>query len=172
MTIVPLRSQDPFLDKLLRLSQRTRTWINAVTDLQILTGSGSPECVVSARSDRLYRDTANSSDLYIKDVDEIARDKTKGWKLIANPVETITTASVTSLGLTNELIICNNTSAITITLHELSLGGRVSVVRANTGAVAIDGGGANIIGRSKITLLSRYDVANMFALDSEWVLDK
>lgn len=63
---------------------RFSTWTDRVTDLQILTGSGSPENVVSARQTRLYMDIVGTagSILYIKRDDNIADDPTRGWILV------------------------------------------------------------------------------------------
>lgn len=170
--IVAPRTTDPFLDERLTPTQQARTWFNKVTDLQIIDGIGSPECVVKAVENRLYRDTAIPGTIYVKAFDEIGKDETKGWQLVASPaLVTVIATNTTSLGVPHQLIICNNTSAITVTLHSLAVGGKVDVARVNTGAVTVDGGGANIIGRSKINLLSRYDVVNIFALDAEWILD-
>ncbi len=59
-------------------------WVLNVTNMSVLTGSGSPEGVVSARSTRLYMDTAGSagSILYIKRDESIAGDRTQGWILV------------------------------------------------------------------------------------------
>lgn len=56
----------------------------ALANLSIITGSGSPEGVIEARATRLYMDTAGSagSILYIKQVDDIAGDRTEGWILV------------------------------------------------------------------------------------------
>lgn len=59
-------------------------WIDQVTDLQIVTGTGSPEGVFEALITRIYMDTAGTAGniLYIKRDADVAGDKTKGWILI------------------------------------------------------------------------------------------
>ena len=38
-------------------TQRTQIWLDQVTDLQIITGTGTPEGIVSANVSRLYLQT-------------------------------------------------------------------------------------------------------------------
>lgn len=81
------------------------------------------------------------------------------------------TADYTTTGrFDHEIVVCNNTSAITVTLQTLVEGQQVSVTRAGTGAVTIDGNGSTIIGESTQSLPDQYDVANMTATTVEWVL--
>ena len=65
------------------------------------------------------------------------------------------TASFTTTG--NQIIICNNTSAITITLNATPGDGeRVYIKRANTGTVSV-ASSDNIDGSASIAIISRYD---------------
>lgn len=59
-------------------------WMAQVTDLQTITGAGSPEGVVQALITRRYMDTVGTAGniLYIKRDADIAGDKSKGWILI------------------------------------------------------------------------------------------
>jgi len=59
-------------------------WMDQVTDLQPITGSGSPEGVVQALITRIYMDTVGTAGniLYIKRDADVAGDKSKGWILI------------------------------------------------------------------------------------------
>ena len=59
-------------------------WLQQITGLQILNGSGSPETVVAASQKTLYMNTAGTagSILYIKRDASIGGDKTKGWILV------------------------------------------------------------------------------------------
>lgn len=59
-------------------------WLQQITGLQILSGSGSPEAAVSAVQKSLYMNTAGTagSILYIKRDASIGGDKTKGWILV------------------------------------------------------------------------------------------
>jgi len=60
-----------------------RIWIEDVTDLQIAEGSGSPEGVLKARVNKLYKDTAGTANniLYIKNLSDIGGDTSQGWIL-------------------------------------------------------------------------------------------
>ncbi|MBK28605.1 MAG: hypothetical protein CMO77_07200 [Verrucomicrobiales bacterium] len=60
------------------------SWLQKVTDLQIATGSGSPETVVSAGQGKLYMNTAGTagSILYVKRDADIGGDAKKGWILV------------------------------------------------------------------------------------------
>lgn len=69
-----------------------------------------------------------------------------------------------------EIVICNNTTPITVTLHTLVATDRVSVVRANTGPVTVDGNGFNIVGDSTLVLPARYDAPLLVASSIEWLL--
>ncbi len=59
-------------------------WLQLVSALEPIDGSGSPEGVVEARLPRFYIDTAAApgSVLYVKQSDDILGDRTKGWVLI------------------------------------------------------------------------------------------
>ena len=84
-------------------------------------------------------------------------------------IETSTDLTTASASRT-QTIICNNTSAITITLQPLRSGDRVTVVRAGTGAVTLDGNGTNIIGASTQIMPTQYDAAHLIASTIEWLL--
>lgn len=79
-----LTATEPILEENLTMTQQTRTFMNAVARLSLLTGSGSPEGVLEANAERLYMDTTGTTGniLYIKQVDSVARDKTLGWILV------------------------------------------------------------------------------------------
>lgn len=59
-------------------------WTRGVTNLDIITGTGSPEGNVSALQKRLYMDDAGTAGniLYIKRDSAVAGDDTKGWILV------------------------------------------------------------------------------------------
>lgn len=69
----------------------------------------------------------------------------------------------------HETVICNNSSAITVTLQSLNLGDKVTIIRGN-GAVTINGGGSTVVGSSTHSLATRYDAASLTASSSEWLL--
>ena len=81
------------------------------------------------------------------------------------------TADYTTTGKHDyEIVICNNTTPITITLHTLVAQDRVSVVRAGVGRVTVDGNGFNIIGDSTLVLPTQYDAPLLVASSTEWLL--
>jgi len=61
-----------------------RTFLNKVAALSIIEGDGSPEGTVDAGVTRLYMDISGTpgSILYIKKLEDIGNDTTKGWILI------------------------------------------------------------------------------------------
>lgn len=71
----------------------------------------------------------------------------------------------------SKLIVCNNTTPITVTLKASPVvGDNATVVRAGTGAVTVDGNGQNIIGSATQPLSTQYDVMNVISSSVEWVL--
>lgn len=75
--ITPSFNESP----LTNTGQRFRRWIQLVTELDIITGTGSPEGVIEAKQKRLYMDEAgiSGSILYIKRDADIGGDRTQGW---------------------------------------------------------------------------------------------
>ncbi len=65
-------------------TQSMLIWMEQVTNLQIATGSGSPEGVLKALTQKLYMDTAGTAGaiLYIKRDADILGDTSKGWILV------------------------------------------------------------------------------------------
>jgi len=60
-------------------------WIDTLTNLQILTGTGSPEGIFKSLPTRFYMDTAGTAGniLYVKrDADDGAGDDRFGWILV------------------------------------------------------------------------------------------
>jgi len=82
----------------------------------------------------------------------------------------VTADYVTTGNFDHEIVVCNNTVDITITLQSLTSDAQVSVTRAGTGGVTIDGNGATIIGESTQEMPDQYDVANLTGSSVEWVL--
>jgi len=74
----------PISDDDNEMSQRFYSWTQAITNLQILTGSGSPESVVVATETTLYMNTAGAAGniLYIKKLSDVAGDRSQGWILV------------------------------------------------------------------------------------------
>jgi hypothetical protein len=83
-------------------------------------------------------------------------------------VVTLITSDYTAVG--PAYIVCNNTSAVTVTLPVLAANVTITVVRANTGSVTIDGDGATITGSATQTLPLRYDAAALLGTTLEWLL--
>ena len=84
MNIATPIAYQPIVEKNGTMSEPFRLWTNQVTGLQIMTGSGSPEGVVSASVTTLYMDTAGTASaiLYIKREAAIGTDSTTGWILV------------------------------------------------------------------------------------------
>lgn len=61
-----------------------RTWISDINRLIRIEGEGSPEGVIEARIGKMYTDQtgATGNVAYIKDLSDIAGDKSKGWILL------------------------------------------------------------------------------------------
>jgi hypothetical protein len=78
LAINPLTRNRPIVDEQLRPLQNLQVFSEQVAALAFLTGSGSPEGVVSARQLRQYMDTATGQ-TYIKRVDDVGGDTTLGW---------------------------------------------------------------------------------------------
>ena len=104
-----------------------------------------------------YRWNTNRLDLLNKRVPQLDQDNT--------PV----TASATVRN--GDVVVCTNTSAITITLPIApDLNSRIEVIRAGTGAVTIGGNGETILGETTQTIPLQYDSANMLYTNSGWLL--
>lgn len=75
------------------------------------------------------------------------------------PSEVVVTTDYTDPGVAGiHKIVCNNTTAITIDLTDKPKDlNKVQVIRANTGAVTIDGNGNNINGSATYSIASQYD---------------
>lgn len=82
--ITPPNQGQPITDVAGNMTQVFRAWTQAVSRLEVLSGSGSPEGIISAPTKTLYMDTAGTagSILYIKRDTAIAGDPTQGWILV------------------------------------------------------------------------------------------
>lgn len=74
----------PIVDKNGLPTPEMAAWMSLVSDLDIREGSGSPEGVISARKNAIYKDTGGSagSILYVKKLTDISGDSSQGWILI------------------------------------------------------------------------------------------
>ena len=65
--------------------QRFRDWTQAITRAvnlsTVASGTGSPEGVLEAVTNKFYTDTAGPT-LYWKSVDDVAGDKSLGWLIV------------------------------------------------------------------------------------------
>jgi hypothetical protein len=82
----------------------------------------------------------------------------------------VTADYITTGEFLHETVICNNTGVVVVTLQTLSPGDRVTVIRAGTGAVTVDGDTSNIIGSSTKVIAAQYDALDLIASATEWVL--
>lgn len=84
MVVNPLSRAEPVVDKDGKPLSNLNLFSEAVSKLPVLFGNGDPNGVVESRMTRLYMDTAgvSGSILYIKQVDDVAGDKTMGWVLV------------------------------------------------------------------------------------------
>lgn len=105
-------------------TQRTQIWLDQVTDLQIITGTGTPEGIVSANVSRLYLQTdgTDGAVLYIKQLSDIGGDPKYGWVVCGGgsasiALEDLTDVTITSIA-TGELLKWNGSSWVNNTLSE------------------------------------------------------
>ena len=63
------------------MTQETQRWVQSMTALDLMIGTGSPEGVIEATQSRMYMDDTGSSGsiLYIKKLADIGGDATQGW---------------------------------------------------------------------------------------------
>jgi hypothetical protein len=80
---VPQQAQ-AIVDEEGQMQQTFQIWVEQMTDLDMIVGTGSPEGVVEARQTREYMDDAGTAGLikYIKKLDDVGGDKSLGWILV------------------------------------------------------------------------------------------
>ena len=78
MALNPLTRNQPVTDDKFRPLQNLQVFSEQCAALSFLSGTGSPEGVVSARKLRQYMDDATGQ-TYIKRVDDVGGDTTLGW---------------------------------------------------------------------------------------------
>ena len=81
--VAPIATQ-PIVEKDGSMSPPFRAWAQAITRLDPIVGTGSPEGVVDAPITTLYMNDAGTagSILYIKKLTDISGDSTQGWILV------------------------------------------------------------------------------------------
>lgn len=74
----------PIVDDKGRPTEVFWSWAFQITNLQFLSGTGSPEGVVEAQEFKLYEDTsaAAGSNVYIKRLSDIGGNRKLGWRLV------------------------------------------------------------------------------------------
>jgi hypothetical protein len=82
--ITPPAQGQPIIGATGKMTQVFRTWTQAVSRLDVLSGTGSPEGVINAPQKTLYMNTAGVAGaiLYIKRDTDVAGDPTQGWILV------------------------------------------------------------------------------------------
>lgn len=81
--IIQPNSNQPILDEQGNMTQTFRTWTQAMTKLDLIVGTGSPEGVVEGLVGQEYMDQAatTGSFMYRKRDSDITGDNKKGWLL-------------------------------------------------------------------------------------------
>ena len=82
--ITQLNTSQAVIDDKGRMSRRFEDWTQAVTRMDIIIGTGSPEGVIEASQGQEYMDDAGVAGAikYIKRDADIAGDRTTGWILV------------------------------------------------------------------------------------------
>lgn len=81
MAVNPLSPNTPCVDAMGRPLQNLLIIIEQLRKLEPISGSGSPETVVTANKLKIYLDD-DTGDVYIKKLDAIGGDKSQGWVLV------------------------------------------------------------------------------------------
>lgn len=83
--------------------------------------------------------------------------------------DTLTVTSSTTLNNDNQIVLCNNTADITITLPIETRENQILIIKKlNTGLVTISGG--TIDGNSSLIIFHKYDASRIVFTGSEWYL--
>lgn len=79
-----LNDSNPIVEDDGNMIRRFSIWTKAVTNLDPLSGEGSPEGIIEADQFRLYVDTIGTTGnvLYVKRNSDIGSDKKQGWILV------------------------------------------------------------------------------------------
>lgn len=82
--IIPLNSDTQILESSGEMTQEFHNWISAVSREGLLIGTGTPEGVIEAVVGREYLDDTGTAGAvkFIKQLPDIAGDKTMGWVAI------------------------------------------------------------------------------------------
>lgn len=79
--IAPINPNYPIVTKSGMMSKLFRLFVQQISDEGLIIGTGAPEGLLEARQGRQYMDDSGitGSILYIKKLDDISGDRTKGW---------------------------------------------------------------------------------------------
>jgi len=82
--IAPIDANTPIVNEDGTMSDVFQRWMSQVTRNDLLIGTGSPEGVIEAQIGREYMDDAGLAGAvkFIKQLPDIAGDRTKGWVAI------------------------------------------------------------------------------------------
>lgn len=75
--IIPPGRNDALIDRFMKAAQRMNIWMQSVSDLSTLEGTGTPEGAVDGAITRQYLDTA-AGKLYVKTTD----GGDTGWSIL------------------------------------------------------------------------------------------
>lgn len=84
MQVNPISRSDKAVDAQGRPTEKFNLFTEAVSQLVVSVGTGSPNGVLSAFQGKLYIDLSGGSGsvLYVKQVDSVGSDRTLGWVLV------------------------------------------------------------------------------------------
>jgi len=108
------------------------------------------------------------TEVQLKEIRDVLVDL---WSLVSPYFSSVTADFTTSGKVAHEIVICANTSAITVTLHAKAKDGdQVTIKRTGTGSVTVSGNGNTIDGSSTIVLGSAYAGPHLIytAAAGEW----
>lgn len=74
-------AESPIVNENGSMSDVFQRWVSEITRLDLIVGTGSPEGVIDAEVGREYLDDAGAAGAvkFIKQLPNIAGDRTKGW---------------------------------------------------------------------------------------------
>ena len=140
------------------------------TQLQITTGVGSPEGVLSADQTKLYLDTANTiagGDLYIKTLDSVLGDDSLGWALVSGKDLSATGDKLVETDVDyvlvagNQIISCSNDISIVL---DGAADDDLITITSTSGTVVL---GANLPIQSPTTITTG-TTATLYKARNQW----
>ena len=129
LVIVPPSASRPFLKENLTLTPDNRTLFNALVSSLPLRGDVPPEGILKSKSIRWYVDDTTKF-VYVKFLDAIDGDSSRGWSLISTEAGNVTNIPVSSdhqVVLGNKNIRATGTLNITSLLAAASEGQKITI---------------------------------------------